>query len=369
MNDELSPILKLPTDGWDWEVSQPEWMLERLIPAKSIGMLFGPSNAGKSHLVCDLILDCLAGQPTWQGIPLTGGDVVMFSESHGHIKARLKAYRNHKNAAIKHRMHTIPTMGIETKDMSDLAIWVYQLPRPPVLMVFDTLATAFAIEENDNKEASKLINALEDWILPAMDERGTIMLVHHTSNISEGKTARGASALIGNIDYSINCQWDEVSERTMAKWDKDRWRLVSEPPQWSGAAKRVPVAFTNGDTEMMVLDWSLYTEKDAEAARELQKDLQMQVAQDAAKQEINRVITRFGKAYLRLARKSDIPAAHENHKVSLRGLFDNKLTEPVKDWLLQQLDAPEYVFNRKNERIGVVIKEGDFEKPDKPKPL
>lgn len=355
-----SPFFKLPTGGWDWEVSQPEWMLDRLIPARSIGMVFGASNAGKSHLVCDFIIDVLADTGTWNGNKLAGGDVVMFSESHGHIKARLKAYRNHKQKTPVHTMHTLPTMGIEHHQLMEMAVWLYTLPNPPVLMVFDTLATAFSLEENDNREASKLIKGLEEWILPAMDPRGSIMLVHHTSKASEGRIARGASALIGNIDWSIQVAWDDQFEKTVATWEKDRWRLIEDNPSWSGIAQKVPVAFTNGQTEMMVLDWSLYTQEDAEAARELQKDIQIKVAKDKAAKIIKKTIQRYGKAYIRIDKKSRIPAAHEPHYVSFHNEFDKQYVETVRDWILSSIEAPEYIFNRNEERIGFLVKEGDF---------
>lgn len=344
-----SPILQLPTGGWDWEVSQPEWMLDRHIPAKSVGMLFGPSNAGKSHLVCDMIIDVLAGSEDWQGIGLNGGDVVMFSESHGHIKARLKAYRNHKGKAIKHRMHTLPTMGMETREMAALCSWIYMLPNPPILMVFDTLATAFSIEENDNKEASKLIKALEEYILPAMHPLGSIMLVHHTSKASEGRTARGASALIGNIDYSINCQWDDDMGRTVAKWEKDRWRLMKEEPQWSGVAKRVPVAFTNGDTEMMVLDWSPYSEEEQEAARRLQEDLKM----DAVKSRVRKAIESATKpVFIHTNSRARVPNGYVAFRLS--DLVDRKIVPTMIDYIKEIFDV-EPVFTPKGAEAGINV--------------
>jgi hypothetical protein len=344
-----SPILDLPTDGWDWEVSQPEWMLDKLIPVKSVGMLFGPSNAGKSHLACDLIIDVLAGSPEWQGIGLQGGDVVMFSESHGHIKARLKAYRNHKGKHIQHRMHTLPTMGFETIDMADLCAWIYMLPEPPVLMVFDTLATAFSIEENDNKEASKLIKALEEYILPAMHPLGSIMLVHHTSKASEGRIARGASALIGNIDYSINCQWDDVLEKTVAKWEKDRWRLMKEEPQWSGIAKRVPVAFTNGDTEMMVLDWSPYSEEEQEAARRLQDDLKL----DAMKQKVKQAIDSASKpVFIHTNSRARVPTGYV--PLRLTEIVASKSVPAMIEYIKEIYEC-EPVFTPKGAEVGINV--------------
>ena len=94
------------------------------------------------------------------------------------------------------------------------------------------------IEENDNKEASRLIKMIEAHVVPMLDVCGCVVIVHHTSKASEGRSARGASALIGNIDWSINVQWEKDIEKTVARWDKDRWRIIDHSPQWAGQGHR-----------------------------------------------------------------------------------------------------------------------------------
>jgi len=353
---EGSPFADLDPSPWDWSVEQPQWLLDLCMPARSIGMLFGPSNSGKSHLICDLIMAMLSDSPTWGDRALKGGDVVMFSESHHHIKARLKAYRTHKRAPLKHSMFTYPTMGLSIENIMDMMIWLYTLPRAPKMVVFDTLATSFSLEENDNRQASQLIKALETWILPALDPEGVICIVHHTSKASEGRTARGASALIGNIDWSINVQWDDKLQKTVARWEKDRWRLLEAAPCWVGTAIRVPVEFVNGDMEMMVLDWAAFTAEDEMAVKELQADLRMANACEKASKKLTETINRFGNAYLRLDNKSRVPALYESQSVSLGKVMDKTLVDPVRDWVLSKIEAPEFIFNRQGERVGFLVR-------------
>jgi len=74
------PFVNISNEPWDWSVRQPEWMLDRLVPAGSIGMIYGPSNSGKSHLICDMLVAILKGKPHWQGIPIKTGPVVLGSK-------------------------------------------------------------------------------------------------------------------------------------------------------------------------------------------------------------------------------------------------------------------------------------------------
>jgi len=300
---ESMPENLLPKGYWDWEVSMPGWNLDRLIPERSIGMVYGASNSGKSHLICDYVMAHLRGDDYWQGHALSAGDVIMFSESHGHIKARLKAYRSHHGKAIVNNIVTLPTKSFEVSEIESLGRWLAQFDSPPMLLIFDTLATAFQFEENDNQQASRMIKLIEDNLLPSMHRLGTIMIIHHTSKASEGKTARGASALIGNIDYSINVWYDDDLNLTMAKWEKDRWRL-KDAPMWSGTASRVPVSFTNGQAEQTVLDWEDFSEDQVETVKQLRQDVKL----DAMKAKVAESIKSHpGPIYIHTNNRSRVP--------------------------------------------------------------
>lgn len=347
----------LPTSGWDWNVSMPEWLLDRLIPAKSIGMLFGPSNSGKSHLITDLILACLEDAPDWQGHELAGGPVVMFSESIGHIRARLKAYRNHRRNEIKHTLHCFPSMGLSMVDLVFLLEWLSKLPKAPSLLVFDTLATSFSIEENDNKEASQLIKTLEEHILPVLAPKAAIVIVHHTSKASGGTSARGASALIGNIDWSVNVQWDKDLGKTVAAWDKDRWRLVEDSPLWAGTAARVPVKFTNGETDMMVLDWAEHDPKAAEAAEELAKDKALEDAQFDFVKAGQAMIEQHRSFFFRTSPNAKPPAAMQAVQLKVGDFAEKDNQAALRAWVIEKMAAFDRapVYNKGTKEIGILF--------------
>lgn len=321
---------------WDLKVRQPEWMLEKLIPAKSLGMVYGPSNSGKTHLICDLIVSMLMGDSHWQGLELKPGPVVLFSESMGHIKARIKAYLSERQGEPAFDLYCVPAMGMDVSEVQFFAMWLDEMPEPPAVVVFDTLATTFALDENDNRQASRLINELETMILPRINETGCCILAHHTSKVSEGRSARGASALIANIDFSINVQWDPKIERTIAQWEKDRWRLVDKAPRWAGDMRRVPVEFENGSTEMAVLRWETYDEEAAELVQTLLEETKIA----GMKAELDELIRcAASDPYFHTAKGTREPSGYikfavpehmrPKRPILIEWLQDTKTTEPV----------------------------------------
>ncbi len=345
--EKQQPEFLLPHTYWDFEVTMPEFQLGKLIPARSIGMLFGPSNSGKSHLICDLIRAHLQGDNQWQGQTFTPGDVVMFSESLGHVQARLKAYITHAGKVTKNRIALHPTQGFETVQVESVGKWMAGLDKPPMMIVFDTLATAFQFEENDNKEASRLIKMIEDHIVPNLDPCGCVVIVHHTSKASEGRSARGASALIGNIDWSVQVVWDKDIEKTVASWEKDRWRLADKSPQWAGEGFRVPINFTNGQAEMTVVEWEEYSEELVEATKQLKEDVKM----DAAKAKVAEAI-RLARLpiYIHTNNRSRVPDGCVPFK--LRDVITNtKLLPAIYDYLTDNFQT-ETVFTTKGIECG-----------------
>lgn len=339
-----------PNQGWDWKVSQPEWMLDKLIPGGSIGMIYGPSNSGKSHLICDLVTAVVKGEKHWQGIELKTGPIVMFSESMGHIKARLKAYADESTGQITHDIYMLPTVALEVTEMYLFTTWLDSLPIPPMMIIFDTLATAFSFEENDNREASKLIKALESEVLPRLHPEGTIIIAHHTSKGSEGRSARGASALIANIDWSIRVEWDKNIERTVAQWEKDRWRLVHETPRWAGTMRRVNVEFENGETDMAILEWEPYSE-DVQAMEE-------QLAEERKVQDMKRELAEMIRLHGRdafLAHSGKRFDKYDHLKFTLPKTWQSRAAD-LKEWLRENYKT-EPVFNARGTECGFLVKQ------------
>ena len=342
---------QLRPEPWDFEVELPSWTLDKLIPAKSIGLIYGPSNSGKSHLVCSLINSMICGDTHWIGRPLCHGPVLMFSESLGHIRARILAYREASGKQVKHDLYSFPTMNIQAHEMAFLGMWISLMPVQPSMVVFDTLATSFDLDENDNREASQLIKQIEDHILPAISESGTVLIVHHTSKASDGNSARGASALIGNIDYSINVKWNAEAERTVAEWHKDRWRLVEDNPMWAGTAQKHTVNFTNGSTEITALDWFEWNEDELEAAKQMKEEAKIHHLQEALQKDL---MGEFMPVYIHTKGNAKIPGGMSPYSLT-KCVKDTRLHKTVRDWMIDTFDT-EPVFNSNGTETGFLIK-------------
>ena len=92
-----SPIAERLPDGWrlldDAELMQlpdPEFFIDWILPAKSVGVLYGPSGAAKTTLVAGL-LTALATGRDWFGhrVLRRGGSIYVATEDVSGFKVRL----------------------------------------------------------------------------------------------------------------------------------------------------------------------------------------------------------------------------------------------------------------------------------------
>ena len=228
----------------------PKWVLHKLIPVNSVGTLFGNNNTGKSHLVNDMAM-CIANDMDWQGIKTRGGAVFMFCESKDHILARLRAYHKAKiggDYKTKHRLEVFDPAVLNRENFSLFRRFLESIPKAerPVMLVFDTWSTNFRTEngENSNDDIAEVIERLYAEILPLLNN-GTIVTVDHTSK--GGDSLRGASAKGGNIDWSIKVKFDTDIKRSIATWEKDRWRLHEGDAMWAGKGMKAEIEFDDID--------------------------------------------------------------------------------------------------------------------------
>ena len=189
--------------------SQPleiNWLIEDVIPSNSIGMIYGASGSGKSHIILSMAAMIANGLPWFEKDTEQGNVLVLAGEGLSGLTRRFKAIEIEHGITINQERLFVSNraIGMDTdKGYKQVEKAINELNEPPQLIIIDTLSRhLMQSEENSNDDMARFINRLEDIRL----KYGcTIILVHHTGKAAN-QGARGASALKANIDFSFEVE-------------------------------------------------------------------------------------------------------------------------------------------------------------------
>jgi KaiC/GvpD/RAD55 family RecA-like ATPase len=180
-----------------------DWIIEDIIPSNSVGMIYGPSGSGKSHVILSIAAMIANGRDWFNKESKQGNVLVMAGKGLSGLSRRLRAIeKEHDLSIVQDKLHiSSRAIGLDTENgYKQVEQAISELDAPPKLIFIDTLSRHLMdSEENSNDDMARFINKLEDIRL----KYGcTIVLVHHTGK-GGNQTARGASALKANIDFSF----------------------------------------------------------------------------------------------------------------------------------------------------------------------
>jgi KaiC/GvpD/RAD55 family RecA-like ATPase len=189
------------------QISPPAWLVDGLLQANGIAVLYGPPGIGKSFLALDWALS-ICSENKWLGRNVSKGSVTyVVAEGAGATSDRIEAWlkeRNGDEAKIENYFfaHDRAVDLIEENTVPNIITWGKKTKSK--LIVFDTLARCAGIEdENDAVQMNKVINAVDR----IRDETGaSILFVHHRGKNRKGG-ARGSSALLAAVDTSISLDY------------------------------------------------------------------------------------------------------------------------------------------------------------------
>ncbi len=186
------------------DLRQPEYDFEGLIQERTLAVLAGPPKCGKSfvgvHLAC-----CKA-----HGLPFHGtrsvkqGSVVYVCAEGNRAKfgRRIAAFLHRRGLSAEGLplwVLTQPVQLMQRGEVGELLTAIHDLPEPPQLVIFDTLARcAVGADENSQKDMG-LIVAGADRVRTEI--QATVVLIHHTR--LDGMRERGSTALRGATDTLI----------------------------------------------------------------------------------------------------------------------------------------------------------------------
>jgi hypothetical protein len=207
-----------------------EWLVEDVVPATGLTVIYGEAGCGKSFLASDMGLAVALGQP-WAGKEVQSGTVVFIAaEGATGFRKRLVAYRQHYNiaglAVPFHLIAAAPDLGHTPGDMAALVRAIEaEAERPIRAVIIDTLART--MHGADESSAADM-GLFSDHCTKIGEQLGCAVLVLHHCGKDSSKGARGSSALRAAADCEIlvdGSQERRTSTVTKAKDGEDGWML------------------------------------------------------------------------------------------------------------------------------------------------
>ncbi|UQT02551.1 primase/helicase [Serratia phage vB_SmaM-ChibiTotoro] len=196
----------------------PTYVIQGLIPRRTVGIVYGASGAKKTFIALHASL-CVASGNTFGGaggLPVRPGSVIYFApEDFSGVMERYNGWIEHHNSGKQVERFLPLPYGINLidkdtmmKTADKLVASAYFTANPISLIVVDTMSAnnagivhaGKAVEENDNVSMATMMANAERL---AVITGAAVMLIHHTGK-DESKGMRGASALQANAGFAIN---------------------------------------------------------------------------------------------------------------------------------------------------------------------
>lgn len=192
-------------------MAPPEWRIDKIIPKRGLGLLFGASGSYKSFVAIDWALSICAGT-SWldHEIAEPGAVVYVAAEGGPGIAKRVDAWLvTHKGDPLE-RWRVLPhNVDLRNSNsVTELAVALRELvdtlDEPIAMVVVDTWSRNMpGANENSAEHTSAAVGKLDELV----HEFDCLMLiVHHTG--LEGNRERGSTSLPGAIDT----RWQTKSE-------------------------------------------------------------------------------------------------------------------------------------------------------------
>jgi hypothetical protein len=177
-----------------------EWLVDGVLPAGGLAVLYGEPEVGKTFVCVDLSLSLGAGLD-WLGVPALAGPVVYVSaEGSAGLPQRIEAWRHEHPTTVPPAVHFVrePVSLLDAGDTDRLLRTVRA--RGARLLVLDTLSRCMpGGEENWTKDMGRVVAAVDR----IRHETGAaVLVIHHTikSGTGAGRVERGSSVLRGAAD-------------------------------------------------------------------------------------------------------------------------------------------------------------------------
>lgn len=178
------------------------WLVKGMIPADSMGILFGASGTYKSFVALDLCLHMAHGMNWLDRRSKQGSVLYVASEGGAGIHRRVMAW--HKERGLEPtgalRVCITPLLLSEEEQLKFLADEISKLLEPPSLIVIDTLSQTFSGDENAASDIGDYLRNINSELRARFNS--TVLIIHHTGHAASERP-RGSSALTANVDFML----------------------------------------------------------------------------------------------------------------------------------------------------------------------
>jgi hypothetical protein len=183
------------------------WLVKHVIPAASIGMLYGGSGTFKSFIAIDAALHVAHGLP-WLGRRTKQAPVLYIAAEGGSgLWPRIVAWhRSRRLQWADTPLHVVPAALDLTADAWRVVEAAQAKGVTPGLVVVDTLSQTYAGEENSANEVAAYFRELGNRFRSLW---GCAVLILHHSGHTATERPRGSSAMRANLDFMFGVFRDE----------------------------------------------------------------------------------------------------------------------------------------------------------------
>jgi hypothetical protein len=183
------------------------WLIKHVLPAGSIGMLYGASGTFKSFIAVDCALHIAHGLP-WLGRRTKQGSVVYIAAEGGTgLWGRICAWHQARRLRYDNvPLHVVPVALDLTADAWRVVEAAQAKGVAPSLVVVDTLSQTYAGEENSANEVAAYFRELGNRFRALWG--CAVLILHHTGH-NATERPRGSSAMRANLDFMLGVFRDE----------------------------------------------------------------------------------------------------------------------------------------------------------------
>lgn len=184
------------------------WTVKGIMPAESLGVIFGGSGTFKSFIALDMALHVAHGLP-WLGRKTVQGPVLyLAAEGGAGLWRRIDAWHRARHLRWQDApMYVIPVPVDLMRDAVLVTDAALSVGVTPSLAVIDTLSQTFSGEENSANEVAAYL--AEIGLMLRATWQAAIAVVHHSGHQSTERP-RGSSALRGNVDWMFGVFRDDT---------------------------------------------------------------------------------------------------------------------------------------------------------------